>query len=79
MAAGDVAEGVRSSYHGEAEGERHADKPDSEVRGAREGAVGIARVNEECGREDCGTATSEDQPEGAEKLGGKCFWIHECS
>jgi hypothetical protein len=57
VAAGDVADRIGHGQHGEPESQGDTDEADPDVR--------------ERGGEDGATATAEDQPESAEKLGAE--------
>ena len=63
--ARDRAEGVGHGQHGEAEGEGDADEADAEVAQAGSAA--------ELGGQHGGADAAEDQPEGADELGGRAF------
>ena len=65
VAAGDVADGVGHGQHREAEGERDTDEADAQADG------GLADPRYETRREDRAAAAAEDEPEGAEELGGQ--------
>jgi hypothetical protein len=58
VAAADVAEGVGAGDHRQAEGERHADEADAQVR-----------LGHEVGGQHCAATAAEHEPERAEELG----------